>query len=277
LQGVPTIGRMQPKGEPIALKLKLERPLAIFDIEATGTSPVADRIVELAIVKIMANGDRNSRVFRVNPGIPIPPGATEIHGISDADVAACPPFAAIAAEVDEALKDCDLGGYNCLRYDIPMLVEEFRRAGLAFEVEGRRVVDVQRIYHRREPRDLTAALAFYCGEMHLDAHGAEADTNATLRVLEAQMDRYGDLPRDVEALDAYCNPRHPSWVDRTGKLKWSGKTIVLNFGRKKGTPLSSIIENDKGFIKWMLRCDFPRDTKDIVEQAMQGAWPSPPD
>ena len=259
------------------IESRLERPLAAFDIEATGTSPVADRIVELAIVKILPDGSRPTHVFRINPDRPIPSDATKIHGIHDEDVADCPLFADIAPQIESLLEGCDLAGYNCLRYDIPMLVEEFRRAGRDFDVEGRRVIDVQRIYHRREPRDLTAALAFYCGEMHLDAHGAEADTQATIRVLESQLQRYPDLPPDIEGLDAYCNPRDPSWADRAGRLKWSDKTIVLNFGKKKGTPLSEIIEGDPGFIKWMLRSDFPRDTKDIVEKAAEGIWPEPPE
>jgi DNA polymerase III subunit epsilon len=255
---------------------KLERPLAIFDIEATGTSPRVDRIVELAIVKIMPDGTRTRHVYRVNPGMPIPPEATAIHKITDADVVNCPLFGAIAQEIRDLLEGCDLGGYNVGRFDIPMLQEEFLRAKMKFDVDDRRVVDAQRIFHRKEPRDLTAALAFYCGEMHLDAHGAVADTDATVRVFEAQFERYADLPRDVVALDAYCNPREANWVDRTGKLKWDGGEVVLNFGQKKGTRLRALVENDKGFINWILRSDFPRDMKDIVEGATKGQWPSPP-
>lgn len=254
----------------------LDRPLAVFDIEATGTSPHADRIVELAVVRIQPDNTRSRHTWRVNPGMPIPPGATAIHGISDADVVNCPLFGAIAGDVLKVFDGCDLGGYNVLRFDIPMLEEEFLRARLKLDLDGRRVIDAQRIFHRKEPRDLTAALAFYCGEMHLDAHGAVADTEATVRVFEAEFQRYPDLPRTVEELDAYCNPRDPNWVDRTGKLKWESGEVVLNFGRQKGARLKALIENDPGFIKWMLRCDFPRDLKEIVAKAQQGTWPLPP-
>lgn len=261
----------------LASKLELQRPLAFFDIEATGTSPRADRIVELAVTRIHPDGTRDDHVWRVNPGIPIPVETTRIHGISDEDVANCPSFADIASQVLDWLKDCDLAGYNIGRFDVPMLVEEFNRANLPFDPAERRQVDVQRIFHRHEPRDLTAALAFYCNEMHLDAHGAEGDVNATIRVLGAQLDRYSDLPRDVESLDDYCNPRDPLWVDRTGRLRWLNGEVAINFGRKKGTPLRRLVETDTGFIKWMLRSDFPKDTRTIVENAMDGIWPDPPE
>jgi len=257
-------------------KRKLDCPLAVFDIEATGTSPRADRIVELAVVKLMPDGTRKTLTFRVNPEMPIPPETTEIHGITDADVAGCPIFADIATEIMRFLEGCDLAGYNVLRFDIPMLTEEFLRAGLQFDPAERRVIDVQRIFHRREPRDLAAALAFYCGEMHLDAHGAESDVMATIRVLEGQFRKYGDLPRDMDELAEYCNPRDPRWVDRTGRLKWADKEIVLNFSRKKGTPLRALVETDPGFVKWMLRSDLPHDMRQIVRNAVEGKWPDPP-
>ena len=256
--------------------MKLDRPLAFFDIESTGTSPGADRIVELAVVRLMPDGSRESRTWRLNPGIPIPAEVTAIHGITDADVADCPSFADAADDILKAFDDADLSGYNVLRFDIPMLTEEFFRAGIRFEWEHRRIIDVQRIYHRKEPRDLTAALAFYCNEMHLDAHGAVADVDATIRVLEAQCGRYTDLPSDMDGLDAYCNPRQPGWVDRTGRLKWQNGEVVLNFGKRKGTPLRQIVEGDTNFVNWMLRSDFPRDVKEILMDAMQGKWPVPP-
>ena len=255
---------------------KLDRPLAAFDIEATGISPRADRIVELAIVRIMPDGTRDTHTYRVNPEMPIPAEASAIHGITDEDVADCPVFPTIAQEIFDLLDGADLGGFNILRYDIPMLGEEFLRAGIEFDTEERRIIDAQRIFHKRHPRDLTAAVAFYCNEMLLDAHGAEADTLATIRVLEAQFEKYSDLPRDLDELDAYCNPRDPTWVDRIGRLKWVRGEVTLNFGKKKGTSLRRIIEEDRGFIKWMLRSDFPRDTKTILENAVKGSWPRPP-
>jgi len=256
--------------------LKLDRPLAAIDIEATGTSPRADRIVELAIVKILPDDTRSTHTFRVNPGIPIPAETTRIHGISDEDVAECPAFPEIAREIYALLEDCDLTGYNIVRFDIPMLVEEFLRADINFEIENCRIIDAQRIFHRREPRDLTAALAFFCGKDHVDAHGAEADTLAAIMVLEGEFMKYPDLPRDINELHDYCNPRNPDWADRMGRLKWLNNEVVLNFGKKKGVALRTLVNDDPGFIKWMLRSDFPRDTLDIVTNATEGTWPTPP-
>lgn len=258
-------------------ELKLKRPLAVFDIEATGISPQADRIVELAIVRLMPDKSRTRHLFRVNPGIPIPVEATRIHGITDADVQACPRFPEIAGEVHALLSDADLCGFNITRFDVPMVTEELARAGYVLDLDDRYLVDAQRIFHRREPRDLTAALAFYCNEMHLDAHGAMPDVDATIRVIESQLRKYGDLPTDPEALDGYCNPRDPLWADRTGRLKWESGQIVLNFGKKKGVALKTLIEDDPGFIKWMLRSDFPRDVKAIIEEGQAGRWPAPPE
>jgi DNA polymerase-3 subunit epsilon len=257
-------------------QLELDRPLAVLDIEATGISPRADRIVELVIVKMHPGGERTTHRYRVNPGQPIPPEATAIHGITDEDVADCPAFADIAVELAAVLEDCDLCGYNMIRFDLPMLGEEFLRAGVDFDAEDRRLVDAQRIFHRREPRDLSAALAFYCGKDHVDAHGAEADVLATIEVLEGELRMYADLPRRVAELHDYCNPRDSRWVDRSGRLKWVNNEVVLNFGRKKGTRLRDVVENDPNFIKWMLRSDFPRDVRTIVEKACAGEWPTPP-
>lgn len=254
-------------------KWKLDQPLAVLDIEATGTAPRSDRIVELAIVKLMPDGTRSTHTFRVNPEMPIPPEALKIHGISDSDVAGCPTFSEIAPEVLRLLEGCDLAGYNVIRFDIPMLIEEFLRVDTQFDISGRRIIDVQRIFHKREPRDLSSALKFYCGEMHLDAHGAKADALATIRVLEGQFERYRDLPRDIGELDKFCNPREPDWVDRTGRLKWVNNEIVLNFGKRKGESLRSLIQNDAGFVKWILKSDFPRDTQEIVRNAVEGKWP----
>jgi DNA polymerase-3 subunit epsilon len=256
--------------------LQLERPLAFFDIESTGISPRADRIIELAVVRIHPDGNRDSRRWLVNPGIAIPPETTRIHGFTDADVKDCPPFPAVADSAYRYLEGCDLGGYNLLRFDVPMLVEEFARAGLFFDIEDRNIVDVQRIFHQKEPRDLTAALAFYCGEMHLDAHGAEADVLATIRVLEGQYRQYNDLPQDMNALDTFCNPRDPDWADRSGRLKWENGSLTVNFGKNKGRTLKSMLDEEPGFVRWMLRSDFPRDTKAILEDVLQGVWPEPP-
>jgi DNA polymerase III subunit epsilon len=257
-------------------KWKLDRPLAIFDIEATGINVRTDRIVELAIVRLKPDNTRDTHVFRVNPGIPIPAEVTKIHGISDLDVAGLPMFKAIAPQVIAILEGCDLGGYNLIHFDVPILTEEFLRCNIRFDIDNRRIIDAQRIFHKKEPRNLTAALAFYCGEMHFDAHGAESDTLATIRVLEGQFERYRDLPHDMDALDGFCNPRDPAWVDRTGKLKWLNNEVVLNFGKKKDVSLRSLIKDDPSFVKWLLRSEFPRDMQEIVKNAVDGKWPKPP-
>lgn len=257
-------------------KWSLDRPLAVLDIEATGINTRVDRIIDLAIVKLLPDGTRIVRTFRVNPGIHIPMETTLIHGIKDEDVANSPFFAAVAPEIRDLLDKCDLGGYNLIRFDIPMLLEEFARLNLAFDMDDRRVIDAQRIFHKREPRDLSAALAYYCGEIHLDAHGAKPDALATLRVFEGQFQKYQDLPRNMDELDKYCNPKEPGWVDKTGKFKWDNGEIVLNFSRKKGETLRNLILHDSGFINWMLKGDFPRDMQDIIQNAKQGKWPEPP-
>jgi len=256
------------------LKLKLDRPIAFFDIEATGISPRADRIIELCIVRYCPLRGENRYNQRFNPdGMPIPAEASAIHGIYDDDVKDCPTFAQEAQTVLDFIEGCDLAGYNILRYDIPMLAEEFNRAQMPFTVTTRRVLDVQRIFHQKEPRDLTAALQFYCGDAHIDAHGAEADVEATIRVFEGQLDRYADLPRNIAALDQYCNPQNPNWVDAAGRLSWNDGEVTINFGKNRGKRLRDLVESDRGFINWLLKSDFPPDTREIVQNATQGRYP----
>jgi len=252
-------------------KWNLERPLAIFDIEATGINPRTDRIIELSVIKLVPpKGEREVRSFLVNPGIPIPPESTAIHGIKPDDVQGKPTFKDLAADIYRLLEGCDLAGYNVIRFDLPMLIEEFLRASINFDVSARRVVDAQRIFHKKEPRDLKAALAFYCDELFLDGHRAEADALATLRVLEGQLERYKDLPATMDELARYCDLRDPSWVDRDGKLRWVDGEIAINFGRKKGEKLSVLARADPGFLKWMLKGDFASDTKAIVTRILEG-------
>lgn len=256
--------------------LVLDRPLAVFDIESTGTDVQQDRIVELAIVRLNPDGARETRTWRVNPGVPIPAEVTAIHGIRDADVADQPPFADIAKDVAAALDGCDIGGYNVVRFDIPMLEAEFRRARFPFQFEGRRVVDAQRIFHIKEPRDLSAAVLLYCGRPHVNAHGAAADAEATLEVIEGQLARYADLPRDVAGLDAFCAARNADWVDRTGRFKWVNGEIVVNFGSKKGQKLKDLVAANSSFLTWILTNAFPIDTKELIRGARDGVFPEPP-
>jgi DNA polymerase-3 subunit epsilon len=256
------------------LKIKLERPIVFFDIEATGISPRADRILELCMIRYCPMRGKENYTKRYNPdGMPIPAESTEIHGIRDEDVKDCPTFCDDAKNVLDFIEGCDLAGYNIMRFDIPMLAEEFKRANLPFTVTTRRVLDVQRIFHQKEPRDLAAALRFYCGDDHVGAHGAEADVEATIRVFEGQLEKYDDLPRSMEELDQFCNPQNPTWVDASGRLMWKNGEVVINFGKNRGKRLQDLVENDKGFINWLLKSDFPPDTREIVQNAMDGKYP----
>ncbi|MGI5868039.1 MAG: exonuclease domain-containing protein [Kiritimatiellia bacterium] len=256
--------------------IALDRPLAIFDLESTGLNPRTDRILELSVIRIPVKGPHKTKTWLINPGIPIPLETIAIHGISDEQVRNCPKFVDVADEILEFFKGCDLGGFGIGRFDIPMLEEEFLRVGKSFDANGRRQFDAQRIYHKREPRDLTAALRFYCDEEHVDAHGAEADAIATLKVLQGQFARYPDLPTDPDELDRLINERDPFFLDRDGKLRWLDGEITINFGKKKGAKLCDLVIEDPGYLKWILNADFARDTKDIVRDALEGRWPPPP-
>jgi DNA polymerase III subunit epsilon len=259
---------------PLTDHLNLERPLAIFDIESTGTNRKTDRIIDLAIVKIHPDGSEESFAFRVNPGRPIPKESTAIHGITDADVADAPIFKDVANEVQGVFEGCDLGGFSVVFYDIPMLQEEFIRAGMTFNVEQARVVDAQRIFHIREPRDLTAAYRYYCGESLEDAHTAMADTQATARVIAAQFAKYTDLPKNLDAIDAFCNARDPSWLDKRGRLRVKDGKIVINFGKHQDETIVDLVKKDVKFLEWFVRSNFPREAQEIVQSILNGEDPT---
>ena len=258
--------------------IKLDKPLAVIDIESTGVNPRQDRIIDLAIVKVHPDGKRETFTFRFHPEMAIPPETTAIHHITDADVANCPSFLEKAPEVIAILNDCDLAGFGVSRFDIPLLAEECARAGFDFNADAVRVLDAQRIFHKKEPRNLTAAVAFYCGDLHPGAHGAEADALAALNVLDGQFRKYTDLPQTMDELNTYCNPpRSPSWVDRNGRLKWVNGEILINFGAQYiGQKLRDLAQNNTKFLKWILKSDFPSDTKRIVADALEDRFPSPP-
>ena len=271
-----------PSPPPPALpsQLTIDRPIVFFDIEATGLDVNTDRIISLSLVRYdppSSNLPPETRTFLVNPGRPIPPESTAIHGITDAQVRLCPPFEQVAPELATLLHNADLGGYNVGHFDIPLLTNEFRRAGIPFSADGRRIIDPQSIFFRREPRTLAAAVKFYCNEELADAHDARADIYATIRVLSGQYNHYGDLPTTTAALDDYCVQRKPDWVDRTGRLRWLNNQVVFNFGKNRGRPLREVVQAEPGFITWMLKGDFPDDLKQILRRARdQGQYPSPP-
>ncbi len=257
-------------------RLRLDRPLVFFDVEATGLNKRTDRIVALGLVRYTPDGAPERVSYLLNPGVPIPEDSTAIHGITDADVEGAPSFADMAETLLDHFAGADLAGYNILGYDIQILTEEFTRAGHAFPLEGRRILDAQRIFFRNEPRDLAAALRYYCGAEHDQQHDALGDVLATIRVLSGQFQKYAELPVDLDGLHEYCDPRDPSWVDRTGRLKWSRGEIVFNFGKMQGQSLRGIVAKDPNFLTWLLRSDFPEDTKQIVRNAQAGHYPPPP-
>jgi len=254
------------------LKLKLKKPLVFIDLETTGVNPRMDRIVEIAAVKLRPDGGRETWKKRINPQRPIPAETTAIHGISDADVATAPTFAEIAFDLHRFLGDHDLSGFGIIRFDVPMLAEEFRRANLSFPAPTAKQLDVQRIYHAREPRTLSAALRFYCGKEHVGAHGAEADVLATIDVLEGQFERYADLSRDVDELAAVGQPPKDEVIDAGGRLRWRDGEVVINFGQKNGMTLRELAANEVNYLKWMLNKEFPADVKKIVKDATEGKF-----
>ncbi len=262
--------------------LKLDRPLVVFDIESTGVSPRKDRIIELAAVKLMPDGTEESKCWLLNPTVPIPPETTAIHGITDEIVKDCPTFKDRAKEIFAFFKDgdrlCDLSGFNADRFDIPCIEEEFARVGLNFASSSRRHVDVQRIYHRKEPRDLTAAVKFYLGRDHAGAHGAEADAKATLEVLKAQMERYPDLPQTTAAMDEFLVPHDPLNADRYGMLRWKNGELTVNFGRHKGRSLRELFLKERNLLNWIVKGDFDAEVRMIVKDLLDNGRlpPAPP-
>lgn len=258
------------------MKLETDKPIAFFDIEATGINFRTDRIIELAIVKVHPGGERETHHFLFNPGKSIPAEATAIHGISNDDVKDCPTFSQVAPHLVDVLAGCDLAGYNVIHYDIPLLQAEFERVAVPFDVEGRRIIDAQKIFHKREPRDLSAALKFYCGDEHTGAHGALDDVEATIKVLEGQFERYSDLPRAIDPLAEFCDQRDPGWADRKGRFKWVDGELIINFGKKQGQLLKDIARSEPSFLRWMVSNSFPPDVTAIARNALEGKFPDPP-
>ncbi len=256
--------------------LALRRPLVFLDLETTGVNPASDRIIEVALVKVRPDGGLETLVHRVNPGVPIPPASTRIHGITDADIADSPRFAQIAPGVLGFIGDADLAGFNVSRFDIPVLHRELATSGLRLEMANRAVVDAQVIFHRKEPRDLAAAYRYYCGKELEGAHAAQADAEACLEILDAQLAVYPDLPRSPQGLADLFNPRDPNAIDPDGKIVWERGEAVLMFGPDgvRGRSLRDLAARDRGFLEWVLRKDFGPDVKAIVQDALLGRFPS---
>ena len=247
------------------MKLNLKRPIVFFDLETTGVDTAKDRIVEISMVKVMPDGDEITRTRLINPQMHIPEQATAIHGIKDEDVANEPTFAQIAKSLAQFIEGCDFGGFNSNRFDLPMLVEEFLRAGVDVDFKKRKFVDVQNIFHKMEQRTLVAAYKFYCDKDLTDAHSAEADTKATYEVLKAQLDRYPDLQNDINALAEFSSRGEAA--DYAGRIIYNEKgEEVFNFGKYKGMSVSEVFRKEPSYYSWMMNGDFPLYTKKVITE-----------
>ena len=245
-------------------ELALKRPIIFFDLETTGTDTAKDRIVEMALIKLNPNGSKDKYIKRINPTIPIPAGSTEIHGIKDEDVADCPTFKQIAKELYEWMKGCDLGGYNATRFDIPVLAEEFLRAGVTVDFTERSFVDVQQIFFKMEARTLSAAYEFYCNKTLDNAHSAEADTVATIEVLQAQLDKYTDLENDMKVLHNFTGGE--GLVDYARRMVMKDGEPVFNFGKYKGQKVEQVFNDQPQYYDWMMNADFSLHTKQKISE-----------
>lgn len=247
------------------MELKLRRPIAFLDIETTGINVSTDRIVEISVLKISPSGKEEWLVSRVNPEMPIPPKSTAIHGITDQDIEKAPRFKEIAKRLGAFLEGCDLAGYNAIKFDIPVLAEEFLRVNIDFNFRKRRYIDVQVIFHKKEQRTLSAAYQFYCNKNLENAHSSKADTSATFEVLKAQLDRYADLENDIEKLADYS--AFNNIADFAGRIIFDENGVeVFNFGKHKGKSVELVLNEEPAYYAWMMNGDFPLYTKKVLTE-----------
>lgn len=247
------------------MNLKLKRPIIFFDLETTGVDTATDRIVEISMVKIGVDGQKQVKTRRINPEMHIPEEATAVHGITDEDVKGEPTFKQIARSLAQFIEGCDFGGFNSNRFDLPVLVEEFMRAGVEVDFKNRKYIDVQNIFHKKEQRTLVAAYKFYCDKELENAHSAEADTLATYEVLDAQIARYGDIGDTVEQLAAYST--HQATADFAGRIGYDESgTEIFTFGKYKGRRVEDVFRAEPSYYAWMMNGDFPLYTKKIITE-----------
>lgn len=247
------------------MKLNLKRPIVFFDLETTGVDTARDRIVEISMIKVMPDGEEITRTRRLNPGMHIPAEATAVHGITDDDVKECPTFAQVAKSLEQFIRGCDFGGFNSNRFDLPVLVEEFLRAGVDVDLKKRKFIDVQNIFHKMEQRTLVAAYRFYCDRELEGAHSAEADTLATYEVLKAQLDRYPELENDVEFLAKFTEQNR--CADYAGRILYDKDGVeVFGFGKYRGRPVAEVFREEPGYYSWMMNGDFPMYTKKVITE-----------
>jgi DNA polymerase III, epsilon subunit and related 3''-5'' exonucleases len=248
------------------MQLNLKNPILFFDIESTGLNVATDRIVEICAVKVLVNGDQEVKTRRINPTIPISPEAQAVHGISDEDVKDCPTFKEIAKSMAKWMEGCDFAGYNSIKFDIPLLAEEFLRVGIDFDFRKRNLVDVQNIFHKMEQRTLSAAYKFYCKKDLENAHSAEADTLATYEILQSQLDMYnGILENDIKKLAEFST--RTKILDYAGRIVLNEKDIpVFNFGKHKGKSVEEVLTKEPSYYAWMMNGDFTLDTKKVLTE-----------
>ena len=257
--------------------ITLRKPVVFFDLETTGVAPDRDRIVDLAFLRRAPDGQEEVFSALVDPGMPIPPEATAVHHITDEMVRGQPGFAALAPKLLDFIGDADLAGFGILRFDVPMLTAEFQRAGITFTTASRSLVDALTVFHRMEPRNLTAAYKLYCGKALEDAHRAEADMRASSDVLWAQLERYPELPKDMAGLAAFCQDRDTSGVDSQGKLVWRNGKAAFNFGKHRTLTLEEVARKEPGYIEWLMKAE--RTTPElarICSEALMGKFPVKP-
>lgn len=257
------------------LPFPLKRPLIFFDLETTGLDFKYDRIVELGAVKIYPDGHRENFTRRINPQMRISAEITALTGITNEQVAHEPSFAQVASQMAAFFDNSDLAGYNLNRFDAKVMVEEFKRVGMNFKLEERLVIDSQVIFHQKEKRDLAAAYKFYCDKDLEGAHSAQADTDATYEIFLAQMEKYADLPRDIDALNKFCKGNQDRFVDSEGKFFWRDGEAVFNFGKFKSQTLKSVTRSHPEYLHWVISPErqFPQDVIDICYKAMKGEFP----
>ena len=247
------------------MKLKLEKPIVFFDLETTGVNIGTDKIVEIAVLKVFPNGNTESKTWLVNPEIEIPKEASDIHRITNEQVVTEPTFKELAPKVNELIAGCDLAGFNSNRFDIPLLAEELMRAGIDFDMNNRKAIDVQVIFHKKEQRTLSAGYQFYCGKELEGAHGAEADTNATYEILLAQLEKYDDIGSSVDALSEYSS--HEKRADFAGFILMNEEgQEMFSFGKYKGRTVEEVFKENPGYNAWIQNADFPLYTKKVLRE-----------
>lgn len=254
--------------------MNLTRPIIFLDIEATGTDTTRDRIVEIALIKLFPDNRREEKVLRINPGIKISAEVIAVHGITNEDIANAPTFKDVAMSLLDFLDGCDVAGFGITRFDIPLLTEEFKRSNLTFPQGSLAILDALTIFHRKEPRDLSAAYQYYCQKKLVGAHGARADALASFEVLCAQLERYPDLPKEIPGLHDFCNKQDERFVDSRGKFLWKDGEAAMNFGKYKGELLRQLVKSQRDYLEWIVNeGKFSQEVVDICWRALRGEFP----